>query len=153
MGAWYARPECGVPLRHYVNGKNGNAVAEACGTLNGVLVLAVAATLSVALALIHTFMRRPPNDEGVRAPLFPMWACALPLAAGVAVYSMAASSAAARYAVELASFDSSEMQKTEYIAYTAGERRTAATVGGALASSSIVSSAALLNGALARATS
>jgi hypothetical protein len=151
MGAWMVKPECGVPLRHYVNFDGGPKLARSCAVLHSASVWGFAVALSAGLVAMYVFLRREDPKTKERKPVLPLLIAAVPLVLGGLYAQLSVPMATKRYRVQEVAFHSSEMSKGEFLANVSGDARTAATVRGSLTSSALVSSAALWNGARARA--
>ena len=152
MGASFVRPECGVPLAHYVNVDNGPAVAVGCADLRVASVSGcalVVAAFVVAQSCVFTLPASPDTTPLIqrkkRRPVLPaVWAL-LPLVLAAAYAAVAPRIALADFAVTRATYESSELSKSDFVQLAAADRRLHTTAAASLASAGIASGSGLIS--------
>jgi hypothetical protein len=140
MGAWLVKPECGVPYRHYINAPNGVTVVSNCSRLSMYFVGGFAITACLALLVASLATK---DDEG--KPIVPMWSVPLPLLAAAPIIAVLIPWNLARFHVDRASWEASEMSKSDWLNLQAADLRTKQSIAGSWLSSSMIAGVGLYN--------
>lgn len=122
------RAECHIPLRNFLGTSFGNEVAKGCGQMRIAWILGASVVLTVGLMISH-FITKRQQEEYIADPtknhtiVVPLWLCALPVIYSCYTWFTAISASRSYWEKETLHFDTSEMNKKDFLLYTAGDSR------------------------------
>jgi len=144
-----SRPECAIPLRHFLGTPHGLEVARSCGRMRIAWILGACVVISLGLMYSHYVTKRQ-EDEYIADPtnknptvVVPLWLCALPIVFAIYTYFSATSSAESFWKSEELNFHTSDMPKRDYLNYRVADDRLKVSSGVALTNTALIGSTAL----------
>lgn len=144
-----SRAECTIPLRNFLGTPYGPQIAKSCGNVHASWVMGACITISAGL-LYANYVTLKQQDDFINDPanknpviVIPTWLALLPIlyAFYVAIYSQ--QTFMKHWESEVIHFNSSEMNKSDFLNYRRNDDRQQSSGSISLANTGIIGSAAL----------
>lgn len=143
------REECAIPLRNFLGSDIGISVARSCGNMKIAWTLGVCTVLVIALIILH-FVTKKQEDDYIANPagkystvVVPLWLAAIPFGYGIFIWFSAIASAEKYWKTEELNFNTSTMEKKDYLNYRVVDDRLATSSAVSLVGTGFIGSSAL----------